>query len=56
MPIPIKLSAAERIRRAVAADPSLSSGDLVSRFGVSSGQVKVALAYKLGHKSSRRRA
>lgn len=56
MPIEIKLSAAERIRRAADADPSLSTGDLVLRFGVSSGQVKVALAYNLGQKSSRRRA
>lgn len=45
MPIEIKLNTAERIRRPLAADPSMSTDDLISKLGVTIGQIKAALAY-----------
>lgn len=45
MPIKIKLSTGERIRRAVAAHPSMSTDEIVSKLGVTTSQIKAALAY-----------
>lgn len=46
MQIAIKLNPAERIRRARAADPSLTDQQLRERLGVTNGQIKAALAYR----------
>lgn len=46
MPIAVQLNNAERVRRAKAAEPSLSEAQLAEKFGVTLSQVKAALAYK----------
>ncbi|HEV7344133.1 MAG TPA: hypothetical protein VGN60_00680 [Devosia sp.] len=46
MNIAIKLSPAERIRRAKAADPSLSDEQLREQLGVTAGQIKAAMLYR----------
>lgn len=57
MPIIIKLSPAERIRRAKAAEPSLSDDQLREKLGVTNGQIKAAFAYRNpGQKPGRKRA
>lgn len=54
MGIAIKLNPAERIRRAKAADPSLTESQICQRFNVSASQVKAALAYNPEVKLRRR--
>ena len=54
MNIAIKLSIAERIRRARAADPSLTEEQLHQRFGANVHQVRAALAYEHELKIRRR--
>lgn len=57
MPIAIKLSPAERIRRAKAADPSLTHTQLCEKLGVTNGQIKAAFAYcNHGQKPGRKHA
>lgn len=56
MNIAIKLSPAERIRRAKEADSSITDEQLRERLGVTSGQIKAAVAYKAALKSQRRQA
>lgn len=57
MPIEIKLNVAERIRRAKAANPSLTDTELMTRFDVTAGQIKAAVAFKNpGQKPGRKRA
>lgn len=54
MPITIKLSPAERIRRAKAAEPSLTGDQLREKLGVTNGQIKAAFAYRNPGKKPRR--
>ncbi|HEY8578205.1 MAG TPA: hypothetical protein VIL88_17905 [Devosia sp.] len=54
MNIAIKLSPAERIRRAKEAEPSTTDEQLRERLGVTSGQIKAAIAYKTAHTLLRR--
>lgn len=56
MTIAIKLSTSERIRRAKAAEPSLTADQLRERLGVTHGQIKAALAYRTSEKAIGRRA
>ena len=58
MPLQIKVSIPESIRRAKAADPSLSDDQLSARFGVRPQEVRNALRYKQpgGRKPGRQRA
>lgn len=46
MPVAIKLSPAERIRRAKAAEPALTEDQLREKLGVTNGQIKAAFAYR----------
>lgn len=46
MTLAIRLSPAERIRRALEADPSLTHDQIRERFGVTQGQITAALTYK----------
>lgn len=46
MPITIKLSPAERIRRTKAPEPSLSDDQLREKLGVTNGQIQAAFAYR----------
>ncbi|WP_156460423.1 hypothetical protein [Devosia sp. Root635] len=54
MNLAIKLNDAERIRRAIAAEPDLTEADLKHRLGVTSGQIKAALQYRGVQKTGRR--
>lgn len=57
MPIAIKLSPAERIRRAKAVEPALTEDQLREKLGVTNGQIKAAFAYRNpGQKPGRKRA
>lgn len=56
MDVAIKLNPAERIRRAKAADPSLTQSQICRRLDVTPSQVKAALAYNPEVKMLRRRA
>ena len=60
MSIAIKLNTAERIRRALEANPGMSEADLAADQGVTISQVKAALAFrrqgqKRGQQSSQRK-
>lgn len=56
MPIAIKFSPAERIRRAKAAEPSLTEDQLCEKLGMTNGQIKAAFAYRNpGQKPGRKR-
>ena len=56
MQLAINLSPAERIRRTVEADPSLTHEQIREHLGVTQGQINAALAYKRpGQKSGGRR-
>ena len=55
MNLAIKLSPAERIRRALEADPSLTHDQIRERLGVTQGQITAALTYKRGSKRGGRR-
>ena len=46
MNLAIKLSPAERIRRALEAEPSLTHDQIRERLGVTQGQITAALTYK----------
>ena len=57
MPIEIKVNTAERLRRVRQANPSISDSELKEKFGVTTGQIKAAFAYKQpGQKPGRERA
>lgn len=57
MPIEIKLNTAERIRRAKLANPTISERELIETLGVTTGQIKAALAFKNpGQQPGRKRA
>jgi len=46
--IAVKLNAAEKIRRAIEADPKLTEDQVRQRLGVTTGQIKAALQYRSG--------
>lgn len=57
MPIVIKLSPTNRIRRAKAAEPALAEDQLREKLSVTNGQTKAAFAYRNpGENPGRKRA